>query len=110
MKTYNEFEGYSAEDIMGAFKQPFDPEIKILIADYSYENYSGNAFVLFEQNGQLFEVHGSHCSCYGLENQWDADLTSREDIRRRLARGAFSDAIYLDDLKALCAKPLNKEV
>jgi len=44
--------------------------INILFASYSYENYSGDAYVLFEKNGKLFEVFGSHCSCYGLEGQF----------------------------------------
>ena len=47
----------------------------LLYADYTYENYSGDAYVLGynEKNNQFFEVHGSHCSCYGLEDQWDEE-------------------------------------
>lgn len=39
----------------------------ILVASYTYEDYSGGAYVLFRKDGKLFEVHGSHCSCHGLE-------------------------------------------
>src|SRR5574343_324534 len=46
-------------------------KIKILFASYTYQNYEGNAFVLFEQDGELYEVNGSHCSCFGLETQWN---------------------------------------
>jgi hypothetical protein len=43
----------------------------ILFAAYIDEDYSGEAIVLFKgKDGQLMEVTGSHCSCYGLEGQW----------------------------------------
>ncbi len=46
---------------------------KILFADYTYESYSGDSYVLgYDKESKLFfEVTGSHCSCYGLEGQWD---------------------------------------
>lgn len=49
--------------------------IKLLYADYTYEDYTGDAYVLGydKQKKQFFEVHGSHCSCYGLEGQWDEE-------------------------------------
>ena len=34
----------------------------ILFASYGTDNYSGDAFVLFEQGGKLYEVNASHCS------------------------------------------------
>lgn len=47
----------------------------LLYADYTYEDYSGDAYVLGynKDKKQFFEVHGSHCSCYGLEGQWDEE-------------------------------------
>lgn len=44
-------------------------DVKILLASYTYEDYDGSAFVLFLRDGKLYEVNGSHCSCYGLEGQ-----------------------------------------
>ena len=49
---------------------PLPESVHVLFAYYSYENYSGDAYVLFEQDGKLYGVEGSHCSCYGLEDQW----------------------------------------
>lgn len=44
---------------------------KVLFASYNEcGGYDGDAWVLFEKDGQLYEVHGGHCSCYGLEGQW----------------------------------------
>lgn len=64
-------------------------DANILFAFYEYEEYSGSAFVLFERNGKLYEVHGSHCSCHGLsedginggETQWDPEETTIEALK-----------------------------
>ena len=64
--------------------------VKILIASYTYEDYNGDAFVLFEQDGLLYEVNGGHCSCYGLEDQWEPELTTVEAIRKRIDSEYFS--------------------
>jgi hypothetical protein len=58
--------------------------IKILLASYVYEEWEGDAFILFRKDGKLFEVNGSHCSCYGLEGQWEPEETSVESLRKRL--------------------------
>lgn len=56
----------------------------ILVASYTYEDYDGSAYVLFERGGDLFEVHGGHCSCYGLEDQWEPEAVDVASILRRL--------------------------
>lgn len=61
----------------------------ILFASYGQANYSGEAFVLFEKDGNLFEVNGSHCSCYGLEGQWEPEETSLDSLAHRLKEGDF---------------------
>jgi len=55
--------------------------VEILFATYDVEGYDGSAFVLFRQDGELYEVHGSHCSCYGLEDQWKPEKTSIKALR-----------------------------
>ena len=57
--------------------------IEILYAWYEYESYSGSAFVLFRKDDKLYEVNGSHCSCYGLEDQWDPEETNVEALLKR---------------------------
>lgn len=61
--------------------------VNILFASYGYANYSGDAFILFEKEGGLFEVNGSHCSCYGLEGQWEPTPVSIEELEHRLKNG-----------------------
>lgn len=79
-------ENVSKEEVAGWFYM--DVEVlkgaKILFAAYESGNYEGSAFVLLSRNGKLYEVHGSHCSCYGLEGQWEEEEASVESIEHRL--------------------------
>jgi len=61
--------------------------INILFASYSYQDYSGDAFVLFERDGNLYEVNGGHCSCYGLEGQFSPEETDVDVLKHRLVEG-----------------------
>lgn len=63
--------------------------VNVLLASYSYENYSGDAFALFEQGGKLYEVNGGHCSCHGLEGQWIPEETTLEALSHRLEKGTL---------------------
>jgi hypothetical protein len=62
-------------------------QVNVLLASYASENYSGDAFVLFEKDGRLFEVNGSHCSCFGLEGQWKPEETDCLSLWDRLTKG-----------------------
>lgn len=62
-------------------------EGELLLATYTYEDYSGDAFVLFQRDGKLYEVHGSHCSCNGLEDQWEPEQTTWEALALRPREG-----------------------
>lgn len=72
-------------------------DINILLASYGNANWSGDAFVLFEQDGKLFEVHGSHCSCYGLEEQWKPEEVSLLELEHRLLNGTFGEDDWSDN-------------
>jgi hypothetical protein len=73
------------EDVITDFKAPVDAleGAKILLAWYGPGDYCGDAFVLFRKDGKLFEAHGSHCSCYGLEGQWAPEETSKAALEKR---------------------------
>lgn len=70
-----------------------DADVNMLFAYYNYENCSGSAYVLFAQDGQLLEVVGSHCSCYGLDGQWEPSVVTPEAARLTLS-GSMN--YYLD--------------
>lgn len=59
-------------------------DCEILMAYYCYEDYSGSSMVVYIQNGTLYEVNASHCSCNGLEGQWEPEETSAAAILDRL--------------------------
>jgi hypothetical protein len=63
--------------------------VRILMAEYTYEDYSGQAYVLFEKDGKLYEVNGSHCSCYGLEKQWQPEETDKVALIHRITKGTL---------------------
>ncbi|KEA07506.1 hypothetical protein [Rhizobium rhizogenes] len=69
----------------------------VLVASYTYEDYSGSSYVLFERDGKLLEVHGSHCSCYGLEGQWEPEETDRDSIIHRLTKGTWGEDEKIKD-------------
>lgn len=73
------------EDIVSSFSAPAGAldGAEVHYADYRYENYSGYATVIFTKDGKLYEVNGSHCSCYGLEGQWEPEETSWKAIAMR---------------------------
>lgn len=70
--------------------------VKILLAWYGYGDYDGSTFVLFERDGKLYEVNGSHCSCYGLEGQWDPEETAVAELRYRMKNGSLGQDTYTD--------------
>jgi hypothetical protein len=72
-------------------------DVNILFASYGCANYSGDAWVLFEQNGELFEVNGNHCSCYGLEGQWNPEVVMLEELENRLVKGSFGEDNWSDN-------------
>jgi len=71
---------------------------EVLFAVYTYEEYSGSAFLIYERDGVLYEVHDAHCSCNGLEN-WNPEKTSWAALKMRDFKGYGREAdAYLDSL------------
>lgn len=68
-----------------------DERINILFASYSCSVCEGDAWVLFELDGKLYEVNGGHCSCYGLEGQWEPDEVDLKELEHRLINGTFGE-------------------
>jgi hypothetical protein len=91
-------------------KQDFPTDREICFAGYVYEDYSGKAIVVYRRDKKLYEVHASHCSCYGLNEPdghgWHPELTSKEALALRTNTG-FGD---LADRKwrSLFGKPKSK--
>ena len=60
----------------------------ILFAAYDGE-YECEALVVYRHKRKLYEVNGNHCSCYGLEGQWEPEETSVEALRHRIEKGTL---------------------
>lgn len=101
---YLTYEEYIAEDspygnaeYWRKKKRKMDDAIKryegvhILFASYGADGYSGDAFVLFEKDGKLYEVNGGHCSCHGLEGQWSPDEVMLPELENRLIKGTLGE-------------------
>lgn len=57
--------------------------VTILGAYYGHGCYEGDAHVIFLKDEKLYEVYGSHCSCYGLEDQWYEEESSWEFLEHK---------------------------
>lgn len=82
---------------------------KILLASYMRDEYYGEAFVLFCQNGTLYEVNASHDSVAGMVGQWEPEETIKEALRYRLekghlGRGTDGASVFADELCFLLAE------
>lgn len=59
------------------------PENLVLVYhDYACGNYEGSSygFGYDTETGLWFEVSGGHCSCYGLEGQWDPEFSTFDEL------------------------------
>lgn len=92
--------GENVEEELLKLKQnpPFN-DMVVIVAWYTYEDYYGDAYVLYTSGGKLYEVTGGHCSCNGLEGQWEPEEVSVEYLTHRLENGIMpSSAVpYIED-------------
>ncbi len=69
--SYNHDRGEDEHHDVQRIKDMID---EVLFADYTYEDYNGDAIVIYRgKDGKLYEQTGGHCSCNGLEEQWTFD-------------------------------------
>jgi len=102
LKGYHVFDGdfEDEQDIIGAFEID-QKELQgafILYATYECGGYEGSAFVLFERNGKLYEVHGGHCSCNGLEGQWQPEETTVDALVHCIKNGRLGQGYIGEDV------------
>jgi hypothetical protein len=92
LDVLTEFDGtrwsaYREDDAIPVDEKPEFKGAEILLASYGTPSYEGYAFVLFRRDGKLYEVNGSHCSCYQLEGQWEPEETTVDALRHRVGEG-----------------------
>lgn len=79
---------YTEKDVIGHFLgeyQASDKDVepyRVLVAYESVGSWGcdSNSWFLLQnkRTGKLYEVHGSHCSCYGFEGQFTPEETTFE--------------------------------
>lgn len=93
----NEEYWVSKKSKVAAFLEEIE-DSDILLASYNIGGYEGDAFVLFRKDGKLYEVNGSHCSCYGLEGQWRPEETDIASLRYRSKEGTMGINTFRNEL------------
>ena len=73
-------------DVCREFGIP-DFEGTVVFAAYDTPDYDGYAEVIFVHKGKFYMAHGSHCSCYGLEDQWDPIEMPIDGLRKIIGQG-----------------------
>lgn len=64
-------------------------DVNILFASYVSQECIGDSWVLFEKNGTLYEINGSHYSSEGLIDQWEPEEITLEELEHRVVNGTF---------------------
>lgn len=96
MSVYRGDMGWSCwADVVGSFgcNEP-EPE-QVIFAEYIDTCYSGSAVVVYRNGDKVYEVTGSHCSCYGLEGQWDPDEYDIDIYRSALGRRSGGNSMAI---------------
>jgi hypothetical protein len=73
-------------------------KLKVLVAYESVGDWgcdSSSYFLLKDkETNELFEVHGSHCSCFGFENQFELEPTTLEALKFRIQNGNGNSVFF----------------
>ena len=89
-----DYHGMTVEDVIKDVADEYEvsesevSQYNILVAFSEVGGYEGYGYFVLEKDGDLYENHSSHCSCYGMEGQWGPEptnLTYLLDPNRRLA-------------------------
>ncbi len=79
------------KEVREAIADQFEIDVKelnrfaVLIAYISVGDWGCDSSAWFllrdRKTKQLYEVHGSHCSCYGFEDQWEPEETDKKYLK-----------------------------
>lgn len=111
MLTLSDLKGLTQEQILNHLLEQYaDSEqdeallkkLEVLIAYESVGAWgcdSSSFFLVKDEQGNLFEIHGSHCSCHGFEGQLNLEETSIEALKFRIhnAGTVYYSGGYDDD-------------
>lgn len=99
---------YDWNEILGWFSEDpskIEEPTEIIYAEYEDGGYDGQVWVLFYDNGKFWYVEGSHCSCYGLEDQWSPEEYAAETLAGQVERASYG---FFKDQKGLIMAAIEK--
>lgn len=101
----------SWQDVMEQFQVPEQdrpvPD-QVIFASYDCPPYEGYANVIYRIGDRYFWAYGSHCSCFGLEDQWAPEEYSREQLIEVVQRrGEFYLSENPEEARALVLERLS---
>jgi hypothetical protein len=83
----------TAEELFEMFETPDElRDCKVLFAQVDQDGYEEAAQVVAVRGQQLFSVFGSHCSCYGFEEQWDEEQETLKTLQKEAEKKNASPA------------------
>lgn len=82
----DEWEGGDWSSVQNDFKMTEAKPDEVILAAYGRDGYDGYANVLYRNGNAYFYASGSHCSCYGLEEQWSPEEYTLETLVAALER------------------------
>ena len=75
----------------------FPTEEEVLFASYGGGSYKGDATLIWKRDGKFYECEGSHCSCYGLEGQFEAEETTLDALAAKGKKEGNSSWYFLSE-------------
>jgi hypothetical protein len=85
MTYQGDFENW--QSVQDNFCTDFAEPYNLIVASYDQPEYEGYAHVLWQNaDGTFGFVCASHCSCYGLEDQWEPETYTPEQMRGQVER------------------------
>lgn len=74
-------------DVQREFQMDVPEPDDVIYAEYDTPCYDGYANVIYRNGDRYYWAYGSHCSCYGLEEQWDPEEYDGRSLIEVLRRG-----------------------
>lgn len=104
---------YTISDVLEIFDEPVEQgkDWELVFAVYDSGNWEGSASVIFydRKTKKYYEASGSHCSCYGLENQFAPEELVPKEFENRIENGSFAGRAELQsEYKKWLDKPWTK--
>ncbi len=85
----NYFEGFDCwQDVQREFRMTEPEPDEVLAALYETGSYEGSAEVIYRRGDKYYVASGSHCSCYGLEGQWEPEEYDKSTMKAVLEKAA----------------------